>query len=250
MLVSAPQTTFTFPMWGLYVITVTLGTPVTFSGNDLALSTKWKGGENDDVPGTQGTWSDYSAGIMVGAGQTVFGPDYGFADPANVNIVSTNDFSTPKLDYMEEEAVIIPKSSWGYRNFVTPNGLFGTNIHTINSNLSTTAGNFGWDIDAGPSNQGGYALVLLNIALSPFPASFNLLGQTFELNIADPAITLGGDLGYVLPLNTVGFATGPNLTFPAMPMLSSFYLGAEAAIIDPLVTTVKESTQAAHIRFQ
>jgi hypothetical protein len=248
--VTLPTTSASFPAKAWYVFTVTLSTPVSFLGNDLALTIKWQGGEADDKPGTQGYWSDYEAGVMVGAGQAQFGQDYGFASPTNVHTINTNDFSTPKLETLEEEATIIPYSSWGYRNDTLYPLLYGTNIHTINSNLTSVAGYFGWDFEGGPSQAGNYVLTLLNIAPIPFPLSFNLLGQTLELNIGDPAITLGADLGYVLTLNPTGLVSGPKISLPPQPALKGQYVGAEGIVIASTLTQVNETTQAAHWWFQ
>ena len=128
--------------------------------------------------------------------------------------------------------------------------LYGTSSHNVNSTLTNVAGYFGYDVAGGASQSGAYALLLMNIAFAPFPGSFQLLGQTLELNIADPAIGLFGDLGYVLTLDPQGGVKGPKLNFPALPALKGQWLGAEAAIISSTLSQVNETTQATWFRFQ
>lgn len=251
-LIQTAQTSYTFSAAGFYNVTAALTTATNFTGDELALSLQWKGGEGDDLPGTQGYWSDYSAGFLTTA-PTAFGYPYGFSRSNNTAIqIGTTDFSDPMLQYMEGEAVIDQFADWGVQggNIVTYPTLYGTSSHNVNSTLTNVAGYFGYDVAGGASQSGAYALLLMNIAFAPFPGSFQLLGQTLELNIADPAIGLFGDLGYVLTLDPQGGVKGPKLNFPALPALKGQWLGAEAAIISSTLSQVNETTQATWFRFQ
>lgn len=248
-LVQTAQASYTFSNAGFYRVTVNLTTATTFSGDDLCLSLQWKGGEGDDLPGTQGFWSDYSAGVLTSA-PTQFAFPYGFSRSNNTAIqLGTTDFSDPFLQYAEDESSICLFASWGAAgNIGTYPLLYGSSLHSVNSNLSTTAGYFGYDIAGGSSQSGGYAVFLLNVAGAPFPGSFNLLGQTLELNIADPGLNALADAGYVLTLDPQGAVKGPQIPLPASPNLAGVWVGAEAAIIAANLSQVNETTQAAWFR--
>ena len=246
---------------GFYVVTRTLATPINALVNDAAISIKWRGGEADDIPSTQGFWGDYEAGLM--SGQTVFGTpgtDLGWATPAPASVVSTAvqaypgftsywDFTSPFLAWMEEEATLIPWANWGFRRDAANPTLIGTNLHVINSDLATTAGTFGWDIFAGNSQGGNYFLMFMNIAPTPWPLSLSLLGQTLELNLFDPAFNLGSDLGYTGTLNASGkYQPTVGVSLPAIPGLVGQYIGAEVAIIASTLQQVNETSGAVNWR--
>lgn len=247
-LIKVAKASQNFTALGYYIVTSTLATPVAFTGDDFCLCVKWEGTEMQDTPGGVGFFGDYSAGALLGS--TVFGITHGFTTPANVSSPTSTDFSVLWCNYMEEQASISCFSDWGYaRNAAYP-VLNGNNIHTINSDIGTVAGTFGYDLAAGLSNSGGYGILLLNVG-PVFPTSFNLLGQVLELNIADPALgALAGALGAV-QLDPQGKAAGAKLPVPPLGAAASGqHIGVEAAILPASLTQISETTQATWFRIK
>ena len=248
-LIQSAQVPYTFGGLGFYRVSIALTSATAFTGDNLCMSLQWRGGEGDDFPGSQGLWSDYSAGALTTA-PTQFAFPYGFSRSNNTAIqLGSTDFSDPACQYMEDEASITGYASWGAgANIGTYPLLYGSSQHTVNSNITTTAGYFGYDIFGGASQSGNYALLLFNAALAPFPGSFSILGQTVELNIADPNLSFLADIGYVLTLDPQGSVKGPQLPLPVTPGLTGLWIGAEAAIIASNLSQVNETTQATWFR--
>lgn len=225
----------------------TLSAPVGINETDMVLSCKWQGGEHRDVPGKQcliGSWFD---GDYVPV-------TTGFASPTNVISYVQGNESCLWLSYMEEQSVILPSSDWGYRRKSANPLPSGYSVSTAQGDfaLSTTNGAiFGYDINGGPSMAGNRAVLLFN-AGPVFPASFQILGQVLEINVADPYLDLFAQLGYVLTMNPaapkIGFAAGPRIQVPNLgPSGLGFTFGAEYLVFDPNFTAAVDSTQSAWI---
>ena len=230
------------------LVSRTLSQPVSVTATDLALSARWKGGEHRDVPGTQclvGSWFDADYRPIT----------TGFATPTNTLSYVTGTESCLWLSYMEEQAVIMAKSDWGYQRRNANPLPSGYSVSTAQSDMASapTGSLFGWDVMGGVSQAGNTAIALFNVG-PVFAASFPFLGQTLEVNPLDPALGLLASAGYVLTLspntpNTkVGFAAGPKLQVPALGAGAiGLSFGAEFLIFDATLSNVTESTQSAWI---
>ena len=233
------QASLNFQTFGRFVVSSTLATPIPVTVREVVMSWKWQGGENDNVSGKQGLFGSYSDGEYAPL-------TFGFVDPLTsaVTLTSSN-FSVLWGTYMEEQASIAAQSDYGYRRDaqLLPQ-VSGYSIGTGQADLATKPCKIGWDVFAGPSLGGGAALPLCNFG-PVFPTSFQLLGQTLELNIADPALGLLASAGYVLTLDPKGFGDGALVTLPPVGAAAiGLYLGVEFAVIDASLTSVKETTQS------
>jgi hypothetical protein len=223
---------------GHYITTSAIATAIPFTGNDYCITAKYQGGENDDIPNTEGFFGDYSAGAYTGP------VTYGHAAPAPAYTLSfgTSDFSSLFLGPLEDKTTVAMHGDYAYRRTVLSPSLYGTNSNRTLSDCALQPTNIGWDVDSGAANGGGFALFLMNIAPAVFPGSFSILGVTVELNIADPALGVLGQVGYVGNLNPQGDFKGTVIPFPALPFLAGQYVTVEGFVIDPTLTNVVDST--------
>jgi hypothetical protein len=237
-LITEAQTTLTFPQVASYLVSRTISTPVSVNQLEIVLSARWRGGENDNVAGSQGLWGSYSDGTHAPL-------TCGFADPSNAITLAGSDFAVLHFTYHEEQASISVQSDWGYRRdpILVPT-VSGYSIGTAQADLATRNGQIGWDVFAGKSQANFRAVPLLNIG-PIFPVSFNLFGQTIEMNIGDPNLALLLSAGYLLTLDNDGFGNGALLPLPALggPAIGTS-IGVEFLILDPTQNRFTESTQS------
>jgi hypothetical protein len=237
------QSTQTFATYGNFVVNRTIATPVMINQTDIVLSARWDANGqttpiNDDSPGHQSFFGSFSDGIH--APVTVQ-----FADPNNNLTPITTDFSVTWFSYMEEQPVCHQQSDWGYRRDgrLLPS-VSGYSIGTGQSDLATTAGQMGWDVDGGTSKAGHFGLPLLNVG-PVFPISFNLFGQVIEVNPSDPLLSalIGG--GYTLTLDSNGFGNGPLIPFPVLgPAGMNATIGVEMVTVKADLSALSGSTQS------
>ena len=150
---------------GHYIVTSAIATAIPFTGNDYCMTAKYEGGENDDIPQTEGFFGDYSAGAYT---DPVL---YGHAAPAPAYTLSlgTTDFSSLFLGPLEDKTTLAMKGDYAFRRTVFSPTLYGANDHRLKSDCATLTTNIGWDVDSGAVNGGGFALFLMNIAPAVFP---------------------------------------------------------------------------------
>jgi hypothetical protein len=238
-LVTLPQATYTFAAFGNYLVSSTLTAPVTVNQEEIVISFKWQGGENDEVAGTQSFFGGYADGIHTP--MTVQ-----FASPTNVLTPATDNFTVTWGSYFEDSASISAKSDWGYRRTAAllPS-VSGYSVGTAQSDAATTAGQLGWDVFAGAANSGNFAIALFNTG-AVFPASFPLFGQIIEMNLADPSLTLLVNAGYNITLPANGEGAGPFLPIPVLGSSAiGFAIGAEFLILRSDLSGFSDSTQSA-----
>lgn len=242
-LVTLPQGTFSFTTFGNFLVTSALSAPVSVTQEEIVISLKWRGGENDEVPGGQSFFASYFDGI-----HTPLTVQFASPAPANALTPSTDNRFVTWASYFEEDASIAAKSDWGYRrNAALLPSVSGHSVGTGQADLATTAGQLGWDVEAGVSQNGNFAIALFN-AGPIFPASFPLFGQTIEVNLADPNLTLLVNAGYNLTLSAQGEGVGPFLPLPVLGSSAiGFSIGAEFLILASDFSGWRESTQAAWV---
>jgi hypothetical protein len=245
-IVTFAQTSQALPSTGNFVFFRTIGTPVAINETEIVMSARWDANGlttpiNDDNPGHQSFFGSYADGIHSPV--TVQ-----FASPTNILTPISTGFSVTWFSYFEEAPVVQQKSDWGHRrNSVQYPGISGYSIGTGQSDLASVAGQLGWDVDAGIGFAGDLAVPLFNFG-PVFPLAFQVLGQTIELNVADPHLGLLAGAGYVLTLDATGSAIGPWLLLPSLgPPALYTTIGVEFVTARPNPSALTGSTQSAWI---
>lgn len=235
------QGTFTFPQPGVYTVTRTLATPVTITVAEMVLSAEWRGGENDNLPGSQSLAGDIAG---ISSPTTVC-----FVDPPPANTITpyndgaSQNVSHPFLSYLEEAPVIVAASNWGRR---TAPPQTGANAATAFSDLAGNAGVLGWDCTGGVGHAGERCILLFNLG-PVVTAPFVFAGQTFELNAADPNLGLLAPF-YNAMLDATGRADLPAMMLPSLGVASlGTNFGAEFLLLDATATTFTGTTQSSWV---
>jgi hypothetical protein len=240
------QTSNVFASFSNLVWIRTISTPVPIHQTEIVMSVRWDANGlttpiNDDSPGHQSFFGTYADGIHSPV-------TIQFASPTNVLTPIATDFSVTWLSYLEEAPVVQPKSDWGHRRTSAQYpAISGYSIGTGQSDLASLAGQLGWDVDAGIGFAGDLAVPLFNFG-PVFPLAFQVLGQTIELNVADPHLGLLAGAGYSQVLDATGSATGPWLLLPSLgPPARNTTIGVEFVTAKPNLSALTGSTQSAWI---
>ncbi|MCC6670630.1 MAG: hypothetical protein IT458_06195 [Planctomycetes bacterium] len=239
--------TLTFP--GIRTVANATFTPsVSVTQQDMVMTHKYEGGENDNVPATPtvnsqgyfGSWQDNLNQPLI-----IPATDGNIDGTSGVINYNTDLNFCGWRSYMEEEANLSQHSDWGFQRYPGLSPVpSGYSVGTYNSDLATTAGSFGWDVNAGTSEAGNSVVMLMN-AGPFFPGSFPILGVDVNLNIADPALGLLAAAGYVGTLNAQGLFDGPALSLSPLGASGlGTTIGVQGFIVAASLTNLTENTQA------
>ncbi|MEM7204622.1 MAG: hypothetical protein AAF628_30470 [Planctomycetota bacterium] len=238
------ESTVVFTGFGAWETSTNLLTPYTLpkTQQDVVLSLRWNADDSRDQPGTLMMWGD-----AHGAAYPL--PVFGFVSPQGQVTPQLMLGSQPgylNLTYRRQRPTVDARSSWG-RSGVSPTVTFGYNVSTYRAPLVGGGGCLGWDLAAGPSHAGGIAIPLLNVGPF-FGSSFPFLGQTFELNLLDPALAALNNTGFAPILDATGRAQGPLFPIPKLGSSAlGLRLGVEFAVFDAGLSALVDTTQAAWI---
>ncbi len=189
--VTIPQRPHTFAAMGNYVVASTLSTPATIpagkNSEDIAFAWKWNGGEQRDLAATatkpsQSMFSTFSCGIHT--------PTVCDEHASATSMVARSvDFGTTWGGMsLADQVVLHQVARVGYRRDVRLEPrVVSTSLGVGQNDLAAAADTFGWEIKAGAKRANNNAGLLFNFG-PVFPAKFNLMGLTLELNPADATL--------------------------------------------------------------
>lgn len=243
-LASVPQASLLFVQPGAARVRTVFSQPVAVAAGEIGYTLRWQGGEHRLKPGAQGlvgttdeepwkvpTWGQIDAAgtVTVTDARAVIGAD-----------------TTLWLTHYETQPALIPESDFAHlRRLGSPLPFSGFNDGAGLCDLGSQALEVGWNVDAGSARASSYVLPFFNARGSVFAGTSLLLGQTLELDIADPLFGVLIDAGYLGLTGPNGFFDGPRLRFPALGAQAiGLFVGVECLVLNGGLSTVLGSTQA------
>ena len=246
-LATMPQGTLPFNAFANFIVGRTMTSAVNVMQDEIVMSLKWDANGqstpiNDDNPMHCSFFASFDDGIHnVTTIQ--------FASPTNQLTPYTENRFINYLTYsVEDQMVMHQQSDWGYRrNPALLPSVSGYSVATALSDVSTVAGQLGYDCDMGTLHPGDFGMPLVNFG-PVFPAFIDLFGVRLEVNPADPNLTLLPSAGYLIVADAQGFANGPLLPIPALgPTGIGFTIGAEFVGIESDLSAIFGSSNAAWV---
>ena len=226
-----PQVSFVFPTSDAYRARSVFSVAVPVDAEDVCVAYIWAGGEHRMLPNSQGfigttdenPWPVVTWGAETAASGMVLG-----SPPPGL-------YSTPWGSYYEDAPVLNVESDYAHQRVYPPTLPLhsGFNDAAGLSDLSTSAVEIGWNVEAGLSNAFGSAAPLFNLAAAVPTVATSVLGLTIEVDLANPMIASLSAIGYPTALDSNGELDGHRELFPIVgPSLLGGFIGVEFVILD------------------
>lgn len=233
---------------------VTYNTKVKIPTKEMVFSYEWRGGEHYNKP--------LSQSLPTGWSESMFAPaHWGWAEPAPGRKITYFDpakilpgsgitmYSSPMGGYFEDQATICFHSDWGEnREPALAGSVYPSyNVGSGLADLGTRAGGFGWDMFTNSANSGKRAVPLLNVRSTPYNLATPFLGQTLEIDPADPLIAMlwGNRLADGLISSLGVFLPSKRINVPALgPTSIGLWVGFEFGLVDTMTGVAIGTTQA------
>lgn len=232
------RVTHSFPVVPVQIGSASPSNPVV---QDFALAQEYNGGEQRDLvasasqpsQGICGSWQD-------GAGMGYIHDGFYHMPTTTLTRKTTDAFHT-WLAMVTDNPSLSIFTDYGKRRIAAltpplPGNGYGSYFGDFNS---SAVQEFGFSVRAGSRFAGAPAFILFNFQPQPFPGAipfpFTSNPLTIELALFDPL--LGGLAGLNLTLDSNGDTDSIPMRFPVLPGTLGMFIGFEAVVVDPTLTS-------------